>query len=1217
MGGKSSRPVIGYWYKLLIHLGLVRGEADRLLEFRGGEKTAWSGSLASGDVDVDAEELWGGEEKEGGIVGTLTFLPGSAAQTPSALLTAQLGPEQSAYRGRATVIFNGRYGAFNPYPKPASFLIERLFKGWDGDDPWEPDLLAVPIGERLGYNRLSVFFSLDYSDSMNTIVSGSTTRLDIAKEAIGLALDRLAALRRTGRVKIDVGAAGWAHIHTESSTLDASVDDIVALKAWVNALTSPPPVNTDFTQGIEPALDFFAALNAAGIAGSPRRLFFVTDGLPFGSTDDDAAALAEDLLDRTGAYTVGAGTAVDMYGINLDLADTSATAKLDNTPGDGVPVVDDGDTDALVTALDLGSATLYGMNAVHILYYSITAAHMEGVPVIAVNDASFLVAAQTCYDEGFGLCTKHNPAAESVEDFQQRICNLIGAKLSQSRTDGQYYLTLIRDDYDLESLEILTDDDILEYEETPGNPLEAVNQVSVEWFDPVRKEKRTTAPLQALGAIEAVGGIIAESWSHPEIPYEALALLVGARNLALKSSSATRHRLTTNRVPYAWLPGKLFRLQAPRRGIADMVCVLGEIDAGVPLSGSMRLVTMQHVGAMPATVYVDPEPGVDNTPPQTPVASPAQATLEAPYVELAARMRAADLAALTDDSGFLLAVAKRPSAGDSFALYTAADAEAFAHTGAGDWCPSALVVESATADPAETDFTLAGATDLDEDVEVGSLALWGDEWVRVDAIDVALGTVSFGRGCADTVSIAHDAGERVWFLEGNAAGDGREYADGEVVHAKLLTRTATQVLALADAVDVPATMDGRQARPYPPGLLAINGAAYPAEIDDEDVTLTWAHRDRVLQADQLVDQTAASIGPEGGTTYTARYFLEGVLQATHSGLTGTTDSWTPTDLGTIRIELESVRDGLTSFTMHAHEFVAGAVPWTPADLTLAAKVWLDDDSTVTDAGSGACSQWNDRSANLYHYTQATSTRRPLIVNAGINGRRLIRFDGTSDVLASTVTGVKTVMRNTSSGWAFFVWQRQVSTGGGSDRVLLVFTTNAATNSRFTVAIDRPANPNKISATVRRLDADSATTLASATSVNSGWHMGLVTMDWAAGDLMIYVDGALDAQNLSATTSGSTSNTDSAENPCVGAVVQALSSFADVDLAALLVGSGGLPSSTEVDKLFGWAAHRYGLTSLLPSSHPYKLDPPTTTGFLRHTEDGEIRHTEAGENRNTD
>jgi hypothetical protein len=107
--------------------------------------------------------------------------------------------------------------------------------------------------------------------------------------------------------------------------------------------------------------------------------------------------------------------------------------------------------------------------------------------------------------------------------------------------------------------------------------------------------------------------------------------------------------------------------------------------------------------------------------------------------------------------------------------------------------------------------------------------------------------------------------------------------------------------------------------------LLINTVAYPASITGE-LVLAWAHRDRILQDDQIIDTNEASIGPEPGTTYTLRLYDENdVLRRTETGLTGVSYTWATeeTDSGltgrlnnNVRIELESVRDALTSTQMH-------------------------------------------------------------------------------------------------------------------------------------------------------------------------------------------------------------------------------------------------------------------------------------------------------------
>lgn len=60
------------------------------------------------------------------------------------------------------------------------------------------------------------------------------------------------------------------------------------------------------------------------------------------------------------------------------------------------------------------------------------------------------------------------------------------------------------------------------------------------------------------------------------------------------------------------------------------------------------------------------------------------------------------------------------------------------------------------------------------------------------------------------------------------------------------------------------------------------------------------------------------------------------------------------------------------------------LPYSPS-------IWLSD------TGSDD-SEWTDLSGNARHLTQATSTRRPLIVAAELNGKQVRRFDGGDDKL---------------------------------------------------------------------------------------------------------------------------------------------------------------------------------------------------------------------------
>jgi hypothetical protein len=180
------------------------------------------------------------------------------------------------------------------------------------------------------------------------------------------------------------------------------------------------------------------------------------------------------------------------------------------------------------------------------------------------------------------------------------------------------------------------------------------------------------------------------------------------------------------------------------------------------------------------------------------------------------------------------------------------------------------------------------------------------------------------------VPVAHAAGSRIWFADGFQGIDPTEYAVGETVNARLLTVTGKGTLALTSAPTDSLAMNRRQNRPYPPGNLKINGAAYPSVVKG-DLAIGWSHRDRLSQTVSLTVQSAGNIGPESGVTYTLRIYGEsGSLRRTYSGLTGTSQTYTlandeaDSGLGRpnalLRIELEANRSGVTSLQKHSVSF---------------------------------------------------------------------------------------------------------------------------------------------------------------------------------------------------------------------------------------------------------------------------------------------------------
>jgi hypothetical protein len=516
--------------------------------------------------------------------------------------------------------------------------------------------------------------------------------------------------------------------------------------------------------------------------------------------------------------------------------------------------------------------------------------------------------------------------------------------LTQSRKDGLYYLDLLREGYDVESLPVITDHDILSWSAEPAVPSESINQIQVKWFDPNMREERITTPLQALGAIADAGGVIGDIREYYEIPVESLALRVGNRDLNSTSSALWKFDFSCTRRPYDLRPGTYVRLMCPLRGFADVVAVIGDIDFGNFGGDEIQIIAIQDAFGLPNASYVDPQ---DSMNPPSGNSIPAanitvEMAMEAPYIEIASVMSPDDLDVMADDTGYLLVGGERPVNGTNYALVTKASGEEYVPHGYGNWCPTMTVVEADVLSGAAptTTFTFSASSLVDR-VEIGSWALWGSEIVRVDALDISALTVEFGRACADTVPVGHEAGSKVFFIGNWNASDLREYLDGETVYAKLLNRNSISQVAEADAIEMSVVMDSRASRPYPPGNVQIDAAYYPATVDGV-FTVTWAHRNRVAQGDTLVDFEAASVTPAPNLRYALRFLdATAALLVERLDIGPATADVTISYVGDVTMELYAIDAHGVSLQKHSIVFACDGVgatgntidatPYTPVD----------------------------------------------------------------------------------------------------------------------------------------------------------------------------------------------------------------------------------------------------------------------------------------------
>lgn len=567
--------------------------------------------------------------------------------------------------------------------------------------------------------------------------------------------------------------------------------------------------------------------------------------------------------------------------------------------------------------IDLGSGIL-AANPAHIVYECLTnRAWGMGLSAGRLDLASFAAAAATFYTEGMGLCFAWNKQ-DAIEGFVQQVADHAGASCGEDPRTGLIRLTAIRDDYSIGSLPVFSPEagnviDIESFERAAVRDVK--NEITVKYIDQVTG-KESSVTIQHLASVQAQGGASPATVSYPGIPTASLAMRVALRDLKAATSGLARVRLTINREGYGLLPGDVIAFSWADEGIDLMPLRVGSVDYGSYTNGAITIEAVQDVFGLPATTYLDPQAGGWVEPNRTPQASAAVAVFETPYRELARALGPSLAADLDPDAGFLSAVALRaPGVSFNYQLDTRTGANTYAQAGDGDWTPSGTLTTQIG--PTATSATLGVAADLDL-VEIGQAALIESEIVKVTSIDINTLTVGLARGCEDTVAATHVSASRIWFFEAFAGYDPTEWATGETVDAKLRTRTSGGLLALGSSPGGSVTMAQRAWRPYPPGKLRINGSAYPATAFAR-LAITWAHRDRLLQQDQMIDEAQTSIGPEAGTTYTVRIYQQpSTLLHTASGISGTGYTYDHALNADLRVELESVRDGLTSTQKHVH-----------------------------------------------------------------------------------------------------------------------------------------------------------------------------------------------------------------------------------------------------------------------------------------------------------
>lgn len=1010
-GGKSQ--TIGYKYHLGMHQVLCHGPIDAILRAKVHDRQAWIGHSSGGRITVDAPDLFGGSDREGGVSGEIDIEMGEPTQLQNDYLVSQLGSTVPAYRGVVAAVLRQCYLGNNPYLKPWGWRGQRIFVRQNGIAQWYvakaavPDLsgatLAYPYSEELAPAVfISPFFT---ADGKQLVTAGGTTymrwSLDQGEPKLvatavlspgvawpcAVAPDALYGYggdfnREIFRIEVDgtqvlivdnadnaylfpgglayAGGIVWQMPPTQNELNIGKVEGAYGLA--ITCDYNPTQVFTD-TDGQAVAVGRKNATNGiyvdVGVTGLGTFIVTSNSEYVYGFATDTHYLLYQDgtiyLIDKlTFAITTSSAGPFVMagpYGAFMNIKPGSETFWINYSEYDSADLSLVRSVDPDLWNLDLpgttGTLHIYDrinhgilrfsnapaigeifldrgqedMNGVHIIRESLTDPDWGmGYLETDIDDASFEAAADQIWDEGLGMSLLWDKQI-LIEEFIQEVVRHIDAAVYVSRTTGKFVLKLIRKDYD-EGLLITLDESNIDKVASPTRPSfgELLNSVTVNYWDKTTgKDASLTVTDTAMVQMQSQQ-IIGTTLQYPGFTSSRNATLAGQRDLRSLSSQPLSCTIYADQIAKDLNIGDAFKFTWSRWQAEDLVMRVTGIAFGDGRNNQVRINCRQDVFDTPTEPIMDGGSGTEWVDTAT-QASPAtnRFIFEAPYYELVQRLGDSQVTSqltTAPEIGFIMAAAVRPGSAINARVWTD-DGSGFADVGNLDFCPTALLTSEIT--KLQTSVVVDNLIDADL-VDLGTHFQIGDEICRVDSIDTTTGEMTIGRGVLDTVPAIHLAGSRLFFWDQYNGADATEYVDGEEVSVKILPSTGSDVLTLSEAPTDNLVLDQRAIRPYPPGDLRVEGLSYQdLQFVDGEINLTWTHRDRTQQTGGTIyDHTFGNIGPEAGTLYRVRGYIDGVLDHTEDDIAGTSAAWTPAGDGEILVEIHSKRDGLYSMQAPSH-----------------------------------------------------------------------------------------------------------------------------------------------------------------------------------------------------------------------------------------------------------------------------------------------------------
>lgn len=237
----------------------------------------------------------------------------------------------------------------------------------------------------------------------------------------------------------------------------------------------------------------------------------------------------------------------------------------------------------------------------------------------------------------------------------------------------------------------------------------------------------------------------------------------------------------------------------------------------------------------------------------------------------------------------------------------------------------------------------------------------------------------------------------------------------------------------------------------------------------------------------------------------------------------------------------------------------------PLELGSQLQLWLSlrDATTVITPNGTNVSNVNDKSGNGINYSMATAANMPFWLPTGIGGKPAMQTDGTR----SLTRGASGLLRNVGVATIAMVLEYDAAATFSNDAAEF-FISTSTTGTRVSLQSHAAAQANQ-GVRGRRLDGDALAAVASSTasqSVRGFPFFKVAQVDYQAGRLNHWTNGAQDINNVVFQTAGNTSDTNSLSSNIFVGPAGGSPAPSGTKISEILVITGAL-SSTTLQRLF--------------------------------------------------